>query len=911
MRRLLTLWTVLCLAGGIMFAAPGNFKCHGTVTDETGEPMVGVGVLIMSGQAVGTTDVDGNFNVLVPANTKQLKFTFIGYDDAIAPAKTEMGVIKMKPKAEMLKDVVVTQSLARTRQTPVAISQVNQIDIDLKLGSQELPEILKTTPGVWATKDGGGFGDAKINMRGFQSANVAVLVNGIPVNDMEWGGVYWSNWAGLSDVSSNIQTQRGLGAAVLSSPSIGGTINITTQSLDAKRGGSVWYGFGNDGAQQMGIKVSTGLMKNGWAVTVLGSHRWGDGYVQGTWYKAYNYFVNVSKRINDAHQLSLTAFGAPQQHNKRSSQDGLTIMNYQTYGKRYMDGDSPYKYNATFGYDNQGQMRTSNLNTYHKPQISLAHIWQINHKSSLSTTLYMSIASGGGYSGQGRGTWKGQSLSNSSWYGASDGNINTLFRNPDGTFGYNLIQDMNAASTTGSNMVMSESNNSHNWYGLVSTYTNKFWDNKLSFLAGIDLRYYVGKHNNKIVDLYDGEYYMDDSSRKNVKAENNYLAADPNWRYQKLGVGDVVYRDYNGHTHQEGAYVQGELALLDRKLNLVLSGSLSNTGYQRIDHFYYDEAHAKSDTYNFMGGTVKFGANYNLDRHNNVYANVGYISRAPFFSQGVFLSSSVSNAANPNPLNEKVFSAEVGYGFGSPTFSATVNGYYTKWLDKTTTRGGDINSGEHAGDRYYLNMSGVDARHMGIEVNFTYIPTNWFELNGMLSLGDYEWASDATGYFYNQLGQPLKDLAGNLASGIMAEDHAKATLLQKGRKVGGSAQTTAAIGATFRPFKGFRIGADWTVADRNYSDYTISSSSYSANGTVTVGKPWQIPKGQQLDLNASYRFKIGGVDAVLSGNVHNLFNYNYVVDAYTSTASDGTWDNAYRVFYSFGRTYSMKLRVNF
>ena len=902
---------VLCFAVGSALARPATRQCSGTVADETGEPIIGAGIVVTNGPALGTTDIDGKFSVNVPDNAKSLTISFVGYTDAVEAPRAEMGTITLKPKTEMLHDVVVTQSLARTRQTPVAVSQVNAMDIDLKLGTQELPEILKTTPGVWATKDGGGFGDAKINMRGFQSANVAVLVNGIPVNDMEWGGVYWSNWAGLNDVASNIQTQRGLGAAVLSAPSVGGTINITAQSIDAKKGGSVWYGFGNDGMNTIGMKVSTGLMKNGWAVTVLGSRKWGDGYVQGTWFNSYNYFINVSKRFNDSHSLSLTAFGAPQKHNKRSSQDGLTIMEYQTYAKRVMNGDSPYKYNPTFGYDLQGQRRSSNLNTYHKPQISLAHNWEINHKSRLSTTLYMSLASGGGYSGQGRGTYNGTSLSNSSWYGATNGIPNTLFRNEDGTFGYNLIQEMNMASTTGSNMVMSQSNNSHQWYGLVSTYTNRFFDGKLNFLAGIDLRYYIGKHNNKIIDLYNGAYFMDDSSRKNVKVENNAAAADPNWKYEKLGIGDVVYRDYDGHTNQEGGYIQGELNLLDKRLTIVASGSLSNTGYQRIDHFYYDKAHAKSKTYNFLGGTAKAGINYNIDRHNNVYGNVGYISRAPFFSQGVFLSSNVSNAANPDPLNEKVFSAEIGYGYSSPIFSATVNGYYTKWLDKTTTRSGDITAGEHAGDRYYLNMSGVDARHMGVEVNFTLVPANWVEFNGMLSLGDYEWASNATGYFYNQLGQPLKDLAGNLASGILAEDHAKATLLQKGRKVGGSAQTTAALGVTFRPFKGFRIGADWTVADRNYSDYTISSSSYTANGTVKVGTPWRIPWGNQLDLNASYRFKIGGVDAVLSGNIHNLCNYNYVMDAYTDSGVVGTWENAFRVFYSFGRTYSMKLRVNF
>ncbi len=910
MRRLISVFIVLWLAQAVAFAAGANFTCKGTVVDEENEPVIGAGVVITGGRAVGTTNIDGVFEVRVPDGTKTLTISYVGYENAVVAAKADMGTIKLKPSTELLQDVVVSQSLARTRQTPVALSQVNKAEIDIKLGTQELPEVLNTTPGVWATKDGGGFGDAKINMRGFKSANVAVLVNGIPVNDMEWGGVYWSNWAGLSDVASNIQTQRGLGATVLSAPSIGGTINITTQSLDAEKGGRIWYGMGNDGMNDYGMKVSTGLMKNGWAITVLGSHKWGDGYVQGTWFKAYNYFINVSKRINDKHQLSLTAFGAPQQHNKRSSQDGLTILNYQSLAKKYMDGESPYKYNPTFGYDLQGQQRSSNLNTYHKPQISLAHIWQIDKKSSLSTTVYVSLASGGGYSGQGRGTYNGQNLSNSSWYGATQGTPNTLFRNADGTFGYNLIQEMNRASVTGSNMVMSESNNSHNWYGLVSTYQNRFLDNKLNFMAGIDLRYYVGYHNNKIIDLYDGEYFMDDSSRKNVKVENNAAAADPNWKYQKLGVGDVVYRDYEGRTNQEGAYVQAEYTMLDKKLNLLVSGSLSNTGYQRIDHFYYDKAHEKSDTYNFLGGTAKFGANYNIDRHNNVFANIGYISRAPFFSQGVFLSSAVSNAANPNPVNEKVFSAEIGYGFNSRHFSAMLNGYYTKWIDKTTTRGGDITSGEHAGDRYYLNMTGVNARHMGIELNFTYAPIDWFELTGMLSWGDYEWANNAKGYFYNQNGQPLKNLSGELASGILSDDHAWAILNQDGVKVGGSAQTTAALGVTFRPFKGFRIGGDWKVAARNYSDYTLSSSAFSANKEINLGDPWRIPWGNQLDLNASYRFDIGNLEATLFGNVHNLFNYNYIVDATTPSDATGTWENAYG-FYSFGRTYSMKLRINF
>ncbi|MDE7135026.1 MAG: TonB-dependent receptor, partial [Muribaculaceae bacterium] len=698
-------------------AAYADFTCRGTIVDEQGDPLIGATVTAPGTKAATATDVDGHFSLRVPDNTKELRIDYIGYKSRTVTAEPKMGDVKLDIETKLLKDVVVTQSIARTRKTPVAVSTVDALSIETKLSNQELPEVLKTTPGVWATKDGGGYGDAKINVRGFKSENVGVLVNGIPVNDMEWGGIYWSNWGGLSDILSSMQTQRGLGASIISVPSVGGTINMTTRGLDAKKGGNVFYGMGNDGMNHIGFSVSTGLMNNGWAVSILGSRKWGDGYIQGTSFNAYTYFINVSKRINDSHQLSLTAFGSPQTHFKRSSQDGLTIEGWQDV-KSYMDGESMYRYNPTFGYDKDGQVRSSNKNIYHKPQISLNWIWQINHKSSLSTSAYVSLASGGGYSGQGRGTYKGQSISYSSWYGASNGVLNTTFRRADGTFDYAAIQEMNEQSTTGSNMVMSMSNNSHNWYGLVSTYKGDFLDDKLSITGGLDMRYYIGKHNNEIIDLYNGDYYIDDSTRKGVKPANNAAAADPNWVYQKLGVGDVVYRDFDGHTLQEGLFAQAEYTALDNKLTAVLAASMNYTTYWRVDHLYYDKEHAKSAKSNHFAGSVKGGVNYNIDRHNNVYFNGGYFTRAPYFSGGVFLQSATSNAINPNPLNEKVGSIEVGYEYHSPMFTGTFNAYYTKWMDKTTTRSSDMSNG----DKYYLNMGGVDARHMGIEFNAKYRP---------------------------------------------------------------------------------------------------------------------------------------------------------------------------------------------
>ena len=174
----------------------------------------------------------------------------------------------------------------------MAVSTIKAADIERKLGTQEFPEILKSTPGVYATKSGGGFGDSRITLRGFNSENVAVMINGVPVNDMENGRVYWSNWAGLSDVTSAMQVQRGLGASKVAVPSIGGTINILSKSTDVVKGGGISMTHGNDGYQKIGATVSTGLMDNGFAATIALSKVSGEGYVDGTQFDGYNYFVN-------------------------------------------------------------------------------------------------------------------------------------------------------------------------------------------------------------------------------------------------------------------------------------------------------------------------------------------------------------------------------------------------------------------------------------------------------------------------------------------------------------------------------------------------------------------------------------------------------------------------------------------
>ena len=648
------------------------------------------------------------------------------------------------------------------------------------------------------------------------------------------------------------------------------------------------------------FSVSSGLSKDGWAFTLLGGKTWGDGYIQGTDFEGYNWFASIAKRFNDNHQLSLTAFGAPQWHNQRNNQNGLTIKEWQRVQK-YMGEKSPYRYNPTFGYRN-GQAYNSSRNSYHKPQISLNHLWQIDRKSSLSTALYVSIGRGNGYSGS------GDAANRSRWYGASNGLVNNDFREADGTFAYDEVEALNETSTTGSKMIMGKSMNNHMWYGLLSTYTTKFGEN-FDFYGGIDLRYYKGLHQNVIVDLFGGDYFIDAENRGKILAENNPAAADPNFKNQKLGVGDVYYRDYDGFVMSEGAFAQ--LEYNRDKLSAFVSGGLSNTGYWRYDRMYYSKDKAKSDTKNYLGGNIKGGVNYNLNEKNNVFINAGFITRAPMFDTS-FVNSQNSHARNEDAKNEKIMSFEVGYGYRSGIFTANLNAYYTRWMDKALYDSGDFDynvDGQNIKDRYTLNMTGANANHLGVELDFAIRPLRWLDINGMFSIGDWKWDSNATGYAYDDAGVPLTE-NGTPASGIGAADHVSASINLKGVRVGGSAQTTAALGATFKIGKSIRVGADWTYYGRNYAYYSFSGSDLKLGQEISIADPWKVPAASQIDMNASYRFKLGKLDAVLSGNVNNLLDYQYISKAYNPRSGTVSDETIY-CYYAFGRTYSVRLRVNF
>lgn len=831
-------------------------KLSGTILDETGEPLPGASV-VEKGTTNGTaTDFDGKFMLNAKSGSGTLVVSFVGYlnKEVVYTTAGDLGTIQLQEDGQVLDEIVVTAtSLAIDRKTPVAVSTVKAADIERKLGNQEFPEILKSTPGVYATKSGGGFGDGRINLRGFNSENVAVMINGVPVNDMENGRVYWSNWAGLGDVTSTTQVQRGLGASKVAVPSIGGTINIVTKSTDSQKGGSIIASTGNDGYQKYGFTLSTGKMDNGFASTVSVAKVSGDGFVDGTEFDGWNYFLNISKEINDSHTLSLTTFGAPQRHGQRQNRSSI---------QTYREAESGIRFNPDWGLRG-GKVVHIEDNFYHKNQTSLNHYWNIDERSSLSTAAYFSIGRGGG--------------------GGTAGNAD-LFNVRLGGFDQpvdidNIVAINRERGAEGAESVLRASKNEHNWYGVLSTFKTEINDN-FDFLAGIDYRHYEGLHYQEVTDLLGGDYFLDNND---VNNPNNAAK-----------VGDVIAYNNDGIVDWLGGFIQVEYS--NDNFNAFISSSLSNTSYQRIDYFNYldSDPNQTTDVYDFIGFGTKGGVNYRFDEVHNVFVNVGYFERAPFFRNVFTAFDNEIENINTDAENEKVTSFELGYGLRSEKFSANFNAYYTKWDDRSES----VQLYDQENDeQVFVNVPGVNALHMGLEFDFVWKPLPELNITGMASVGDWTWNTRIENLeAFNQQQQSL-----GFINAIIDDV-----------KVGDAAQTTLALGMLYKFWEKTSITVDYNYFGDLYADFEVSSNDSEdpipVEDIPVASSAWKMPNYHTFDASLRHGFKIGDFDTTLTLRVNNIFDTEYISDAVNG--SDNNAASA-QVWYGAGRTFSLGAKIKF
>ena len=913
--QLLTCLILLVLSTGLVTA---QSSISGTITDDGGEALIGATILL-KGTTTGTiTNLDGEFTLGgVEDGSHDLVISYTGYTtkelDVTVLGATNIGVVRMAAGIG-LSEVTVSgvMDIAVSRQTPVAVSTIPALVIRENLGTQEFPEILNTTPSVYATKGGGGFGDSRINIRGFDQKNTAVLINGVPVNDMENGWVYWSNWAGLSDVTSAIQVQRGLGSSKLAISSVGGTINVITRTADQQQGGTIGAVAGNDGYLKFQGAYNTGIQDNGFSASLLFSNTSGDGYVDGTKFNGNNYFIAMGYKPNDDHSLQWTFTGAPQWHHQRSFAPGLR--DYIGYNADN-DGEPDIKYNGDWGML-RGEEYSFRRNFYHKPVMSVNWDWNVSPSNTLSTVIYGSWGRGGGTGEIGRVDGKRQ----------YDGRLKTA----EGLVDVDLISNYNMGNTvvidgdtvtrtmtngqfvnTGSGDRSSAngisrraSMNSHNWYGTVVNLNNKLND-VLTMDIGVEARIYEGIHYRTLNDLLDGDIYLDDD---NMNDPDNFVSelipAEPSANpFQS--ITDQPRIDYNndGLVNWYGAF--GQLEYSENNVSAFIQGGASNQGFKRIEYFNELPADQETDYENILGGNIKGGVNFNVDANNNIYVNGGYYSKQPLFD-AVYLN--FGNNLNPDLTNEKIVGMELGYGYRSSNFDANVNVYRTSWKDRFSSESTTftiIEKGDTSEVRGNANLLGIEQVHMGVELDGVARNVGGvLDIFGMVSVGSWEYGNDVVATYLDEDQNPIM---------IDGEEQVK-TLYLDGVKVGDAAQMTARLGGSAKVADGLKIDASWRYVDNLYADISAEDfDSEDHDGSL------KLPSHGLVDAGIGYFMGLNNGEQGLSFrvNVNNVLDKQYISESHTNIHAeegDETWEGVHtsnRVFFGWGRTWNAAVRFEF
>jgi len=770
--------------------------------------------------------------------------------------------------------------------------------------------VLNVTPSVYATQQGGGAGDARVNVRGFDQRNTAIMINGVPVNDMENGWVYWSNWDGVGDASASIQLQRGLSAVNLATPSIGGTMNVITDPSAMSSGLTYKQEFGSGDFLKETFTLASGEIKNKYSFLASVVRKSGEGIYTGgfnadaTWTDAWAYYFAGAYQINPKNRLELFAVGAPQRHGQNSyklnigqlDQDfaeglkGYDTAAFEDYddalGRKWSPNANeitvPYsgkQYNSTGPDSGMKDRHDRNYinereNYFHKPQINLNWYSYFGDGLTLSTVGYYSGGAGGG-----TGT-----------YGSLRYNYDYGQRFPD----WDATIERNQGNSDGSSSGILRNSVNNQWtLGLISKLRKDF-EGGITGEIGIDWRTARLEHYREVRDLLGGDFYND----------CYYGCSSDFWSEAE---GDRVMGDrlnYNNENSVDwlGAYVQAEKSSMLGSVYGMAGWAMNSYTFE--DLFADDPNQSGLQTLILESGwingfQVKGGASRNVTDVLTLFTNAGYVSKVPIFD-GVIDDN--NGVLNEDPKNEKFTAVEGGMTYRSLDRSVTfeVSAYYTKWRDRTRTVYDPNMFGEDQGG--IVNMLGLDQRHMGLEASLAYQPNEYFRFDGATSFGSWEYLNNVTGQY-----KPEDQQSPTVVD----------TLFIKDLKVADAPQSQLAYAVSVFPIQGLYFRGQGRTYWNHHAQFNATDRTDRDEAGI---QSWETPGYTVVDLHASYR--IGdlipvwrGGDVRLFLNAYNLLGEIYISDA-TDNSSYNDWDGDHdaddaEVFFGTPRTFNLGFEIKF
>jgi hypothetical protein len=890
---------------------------NGLVIDsKTVEPLEGVMVSVKGSPEVVTTTADGKFTLVnIPLGEGVLIFSKTNYETKELTFVLDNTAILDIGSVALLPGIA---TVAEQEALPVIILEETELEEE---GSQGMSGLLFSSGDVFSSTAAFNWGAVRFRVRGYDNENNLIYMNGILMNDPVTGRPNWSDWGGLNDAVRNAETMYGLGSTNFSVPAIGGVSNIITRASQYPEGLKTSYANtkGNYNNRIM-LTYSTGMMDNNWAVTLSGSRRWAEeGYVEGTDYDAYSYFLAVERKINSKHSIALTAFGSPQ---KRGKLIGSTQEVYDLYGSNY--------YNANWGYQD-GEVRNARMANNHEPMGILTHYWNLNDKTTITTSASYAF----GYSGGTALNWYGvadprpsyyrylpyynSSIENDLYAGWTDQHVDWdqfYFVNGKNLDDVNNVNGISGNYIKGNRSAyIIEDRKIGQQKVVLSTVVNHELNANLKLKGGLDYNWIKANHYKEIEDLLGGEFWLDIdqfAERDNQTNDSSYIQSDLRKPNRVVKSGDRFGYDYDANITKYGLWAQGDYSIGD--FDLYAGGGLSGTSFYRTGNMqngrFPNNSFGDSEKQSFFNYQLNAGGVYKVTGRHIVTANIMYLTRAPFF-EDAYISPRTRDNAVDGLTNEKVFSADASYIVRSTYLDARLSGYYTTFKDQA-----DVLSFYHDVERTFINyaMSGIDKEHMGIELGLEVKPTSEISVNGVVALGQYIYTS-----------RPNVTIGSDNEIDLETEND---IVYFKNYYVEGTPQTAATLGVRYNSPKFWWAEFSGSYYDRNYLSMNPArrtstaiegldaNTEFGATKIDEIIKQEKLPEAFTLDISGGKSWKIKKYYISLYARVNNLLdNQEIKTGGYEQLRFDYVEKDVNKFapvyYYMYGRTYYVILTLRF
>ena len=830
------------------------------VDNNSKKPVSNVLVRVKNTIVTTKTTINGVFKIADLANGKYIiEVIFNGFESQNFPIVLSKSTID-------LGTILLFEDITEEQDLSIITITDDQLNTDTS-SADNISGLLQASKDIFLRTAAFEFSSSFFRIKGLDSGNGKVLINGIEMNKIYDGRAQWSNWGGLNDVLRNQEFSNGLAPSNFTFGGTLGSTNMNTRASQQRPGTRISYSSSNRSYEHRVMAThTTGISKNGWAMTFSGSRRAGnEGFNDATSYNAYSLFTSIEKKINKNHSLNFTGIFTP---NRRGKSSPNTQEVFDLKG---------IEYNEYWGNLN-GKKLNSRIKEVVEPILMLSHYWGISKNTRLQTNASYQF----GKIGNSRLDFNGGSNPSPTYYQTlpsyflRNNDVSGAYTSQEkfvdnGQLDWNRVFDANTtnASVGLNNAYVLYEDRNNDKQVTINTIYNTDLNNHISINGKLEYKRLRSQNFAEVIDLLGGIGYLDINNFADTATQRQNDIANPN---RVVGVGDKFRYNFNLHSEFMNAFVQAQFKY--NKVDFFAAINMSRSRNQREGLFqngrFENTSLGLSDALSFTNYGVKAGGTYKINGRNLIDANVGYLTQAPTLRNS-FSNSRENNNIVENLQSERVLSLDASYIRRSPILTSRLTGYYTS-IKEATEISFYFADGVGGDNTAFVQeiLSGIEKKQVGLELGLEAQVTAAIKLKGAAAVGHFIYANNPDLYLTSDVtNQGIFDKNGR--SGDYTSN-------LKNYKISAGPHQAYSVGFEYRDPNYWWVGATTNFFSNTFIDIAplTRSSNFYADADGLTFPDYDINLAQELLQQEKFNnYKVvnlvGGKSWKLDGNYISVF----------------------------------------